>query len=254
MPRRCLRRGRRPQGHLRQGCRLKPTPPHVRLACAAVADDDGAAAPSWLSAAELQRLAAIAAPRRRAQFVAGRRLLRRLLAAGYGGDAVADWVLTAGENRPPTVECRPAGAPAALFVSITHSGGLVACAAAEAPVGIDLELPRRPRDLDALAGAVFGAREHRAWLALDAVARASRFHTIWTLKEAWFKRRGEGLDLKRLPTLQAEPAAHGEGRVWQGGGATLALLAPADAATLWLQPAEPFGGEPQRWQLLPDEG
>jgi len=46
----------------------------VWLACAALAEGDGVQAPDWLSASERARLAAVSAPGRRAQFVAGRRL------------------------------------------------------------------------------------------------------------------------------------------------------------------------------------
>jgi len=200
----------------------------VWLACAALAEGDGVQAPDWLSASERARLAAVSAPGRRAQFVAGRRLARRLLAEAFGGEAFADWALDAAPDAPPRVLRGPSRAAAAARVAITHSAELVACAVSAVDIGLDLECPRRPRELGRLAEAVCCDDERRLLAALDPEARQAAFDIVWTLKEAWFKRRGEGLDPGRLPRLRTR-AGPGEGRVWQLPGITLALLAPVDA-------------------------
>lgn len=226
--------------------------PPVWLACAALAESDGARPPDWLSEPERTRLAAITAPGRRAQFVAGRRLARRLLAEAFGGDAWADWALDAAADAPPRVLRAPTPAGRAARVAITHSGELAACAVSMAGIGLDLECPRRPRELARLVPAVCCDDERRRLAALDAGARPAFFDLVWTLKEAWFKRRGEGLDLGRLPRLCTRPGP-GEGRVWQVPGVTLALLAPAEAELRWrtLPPAPACA--PQAWCVLAEE-
>jgi hypothetical protein len=94
-----------------------------------------------LSAAELERLRRLTRPSRRRQFIAAHALLRRVSKKR-------------GENAP-ALEITAAGAPRILaraeadpprHVGIAHSGGWVAVALSEAPIGIDIETARRFSD------------------------------------------------------------------------------------------------------------
>lgn len=203
---------------------------------APVAAQAAAAGLVWLSDSERTRLDTLSAPLRRAQFLAGRWGARHLMAAVHGGDALADWCLHAPHDAPP----RLVRGRQALHVAISHSGDHVACAISAAPVGLDLEVPRRPRDIAALCGGVCTAAEQARLRALPMAQRADHFYRMWTLKEAWLKRHGEGVSLARLAALhtQAVPsqeAAHeaAEGRSWQQGSMTLALVATAALAVEW---------------------
>jgi 4'-phosphopantetheinyl transferase len=80
--------------------------------------------------------------------------------------------------------------PPARYVSISHTGPILAAAAsAIGPVGIDIEQHDPDRDFQRLAGAAFGPSEARA-VASDGLAA---FYRIWTVREAIAKATGEGL-------------------------------------------------------------
>lgn len=157
---------------------------------------------AWLSGDEQQRFASFTAPRRREQFLAGRWLARALLVQVHGGDALLDWPLSAAVGAPPSV--LRGGAPC---IAISHSGDWVACAIAAAPVGLDVETLAPRRDHAALAAAICTLREQERLLALSAARRPIELLLAWSLKEAWLKRRGEGLDLLRMAGLHTGPAA-----------------------------------------------
>ena len=193
-------------------------------------------ASEWLAPGERARLAVTADPRRQRQFLAARWLARLLLSHATGAPA-SSWTLDAGEAAPPSVR-----GPHPMHVSIAHSGEWVACACAAVPVGIDIEQVRAGRDVHGLATLSCTPSEQRLLDgAPDAVAL---FHELWTVKESWLKRRGEGLAPSRLVQLDAQPAADGQSRTWQGEGWWLALC--ADARPCWWSP-EPAPG--RRWRV-----
>jgi 4'-phosphopantetheinyl transferase len=206
-----------------------------------------AAGRQWLSDAERARLDAITAPGRRAQFLAGRWTLRQLLAGEMGGDAQRDWPLSAGTDGPPRLQ---ANAPPDAHLAISHSGDWLACAVATVPIGLDVETPKPRRHLDGLVAAVFTASEQATIAAAEPSRRTALFYAIWTLKEAWLKRRAEGVSPGRLAQVQAQPAAPAEAnaRVWSAGELTLALVAPVDAELKWSGEA-PNWAPPQGWQV-----
>ena len=78
--------------------------------------------------------------------------------------------------------------------NLSHSGGMVLCAAADAPVGCDIE-----RVSDAhfeIMKRVFSPREREYVLEpQDAAGRNRRFFRLWTMKESYLKMTGEGLSL-----------------------------------------------------------
>lgn len=160
-----------------------------------------------MSASEQTRHARIAHAIRRQEFVAGRFALRVLLARHMPGTHWRDWQLEAPEHRPPRLRaCRAATrqgvAIERLHLSLSHSGGLLAVALADQPVGIDLETPQKPRMLDGLIDAVCTPREQSRIAQLPPPRRRAAFDAMWALKEAWFKRETTGIDLAMIAHLE----------------------------------------------------
>jgi 4'-phosphopantetheinyl transferase len=203
----------------------------VHLACGAVAALLAAAPRGWMSASEEARFASLASAKRRDQFLAARWQARWLLAQVHGGEP-ASWVLEAPHDAPPCVAGRPD-----LFLSISHSGNWTACALADAPVGLDLEAPQRQRDIAGLMALCCTPAE-RAF-------PEAMFYELWTVKEAWLKRRGEWIAPSRLQQLEAMPDPQGDVRSWFAGEWRIALCADG-ARVRWYSPEPAQQG---RWRV-----
>jgi len=195
----------------------------------------------WLSEEEQARLSAMSAPRRRAQFIAGRWLARRCLAAHAGG-RWQDYALSAPEDGAPQVLTSPPAAEHWYF-SLSHSGDWLACAVSALPIGVDVECSDRTRDFqalhewmhepDALQAAPGDAQEQQAW-----------FYAQWTLKEAWLKYATSAVPANAStpaprPSMRSTRFRTGKGDegvalVGQGRGFTVAVY-PATRATLRLE-------------------
>lgn len=136
-----------------------------------------------LPTAEVERAANTVHPLVRRDFVAGRRLVRMMLA--------------------PMLGCAPDGFDIALdplgrpFVadgpsfSISHCDGWVGVALAASDVGLDLE-PGAPSDADTIAQTVMTAGELSAFLSLPREQRPGAFARLWVRKEALLKAGGLG--------------------------------------------------------------
>jgi len=188
----------------------------------------------WMSDAELARLQAIASDRRRAQFVGARWLARELLARRHGRPA-HEWRLTVEDQGPPRVT----GAQLAL----SHSGDWAACAVADVPLGIDVEMPARPRDLHGLAELCCTAAERELLQ-----AGTASFYELWCAKEAWVKRHAGQAAPARLQAIELLPceAQAADVQVWAAEGVTLALSAPSTLALHWWGAAPPWRSA---WQV-----
>lgn len=197
----------------------------VQLACAEVVSLLPAAR-DWLSTQERTRLAQLRTQPRREQFLAARWLARQTLARALGG-AERDWELTAPHDAPPSVAGHPE-----LFLSVSHSGAWAACAVGREPLGLDLEAPRRQRDIGGLVAVCCTERE-QAWVGAD----EALFYAVWTVKEAWLKRRHEWIAPARLRQIEVGPDGQ-DARSWRGEGWTLALCC---AAQVEWQTAAPVG-------------
>ncbi|TLX21239.1 4'-phosphopantetheinyl transferase family protein [Thermomonas fusca] len=215
------------------------------LPVAAAAAEAGAQGLDWLTAAECRRLQAITSASRRDTFLAGHWQARALAAQWLRLD-VGRVALDAQADGRPLL--RVDGDAAPLHLSLSHSGGWLALALADAPVGVDIELPRRVRDWNALARFVFSPEECRRVDAAGDALCAEVFHALWTLKEARGKRSGEGLQPRAARAVTAQPAdaANAEALGWAFGEGALALaLAPGTR----LERADGVPGTPAYWRF-----
>lgn len=123
------------------------------------------------------------------QFLVGRLLIRGWLEA-VSGTAAAEWQLVEGARGRPAI----AHPPSPWSFNLAHSGGMVACVLSRLPdVGVDLEhLDRRPMARD-LYRRFCSPSEIADIERQPEDARANRFLTYWTLKEAYLKARGLGI-------------------------------------------------------------
>lgn len=152
-------------------------------------DRDAAIVDAWLSNAERARRDRIVHPRALAEFLAGRRLLRHVVAPLCGVEPAA---LTIVESERGALSIDPAHG-AAWHFNISHTDGLVALALARAPIGVDVEWLARPGRTVELAERYFAKAEVAALRALPIEHQRDRFFALWTLKESYIKARGEGL-------------------------------------------------------------
>lgn len=177
---------------------------------------------AWLHASEAARLVGLKAPARRAQYLAGHWLARRLLAAVYGGDP-CDWHLRERRDRPPQVIEPVAGqtpCSAAVALGLAHSGDWLAAAVGRQRFGIDLE--QHGRTLSRATFAPLLVNSDEAADSLDDEALLLR----WVVKEAWIK-RDEGSALPaRLRALALHSDAAGEVLTYRHPELLLAIAGP----------------------------
>lgn len=200
----------------------------------------------WLTPMESQHLAAMGSVSRRRQFLAGHWLARRMASTWFGGD-VLTWsfeVRASGHRVVQSANGRT------LQVSISHSGTRVACAIGTEPMGLDLEGPRKRRDLPALARVVLSPAEQESLRQeQDDAQRSAAFYRYWTLKEARGKYEGEGLRPERARHWTAERCAAAEASAlsWCLGADSLALFS-GRAQPVTLIGVDPMP-EPEHWRF-----
>lgn len=149
-----------------------------------------AALRAWLDAADQAHVARFRRPEDRLLATCSRIVQRWTIAAAAGVAPEALRFAAGPHGRPQLV------APAAgdLCFSVTNTAGLVACAVARAgAIGVDAEPLDRPLPPE-LLDTCCSTAERAALAALPPAAQGAWFHRLWTLKEAWFKARGLGID------------------------------------------------------------
>ena len=77
------------------------------------------------------------------------------------------------------------------FVSISHSGNMVAVCRSDKPIGIDIELINEKRNLEKLSNRVFCGKELETF---KNNPTPEQFYEIWTQKEAYSKIDGQGVN------------------------------------------------------------
>jgi 4'-phosphopantetheinyl transferase len=113
--------------------------------------------------------------------------LKELYATGYA--AGKDMSVSSGPDGKPYLTHHPD-----IHFNITHCNGLVACAFSDSPVGIDAEhIGYFP---EVLIGRALAESEKVILLSCshDEYLRQECFWRLWTLKEAYVKRSGIGVD------------------------------------------------------------
>ncbi|MEV6025279.1 4'-phosphopantetheinyl transferase superfamily protein [Streptomyces sp. NPDC052036] len=165
----------------------------VQVWCAAVGGEGGperAADLGMLHASEVDRMRRILPEDERAAYVAGRALVRHVLAAQLQMTPEESVIVAGGGGRPRLVGPRNRG----VDFSLSHSSGLVAVAVSTtACVGIDIEqlLPGRP--FEEIARRFFAPEERALWARTHCADRLRTWYRIWTRREAYVKATGDGL-------------------------------------------------------------
>ncbi|MFD7032608.1 4'-phosphopantetheinyl transferase family protein [Streptomyces sp. NPDC059917] len=184
-----------------------------------------------LSPAE-QQVADGLAPRRRAEWLAGRLLAKSLVATFLAAPAHDVEVLPRADGSPRVLV---GGEPMpALHLSLSHTARHVAAALAPGPVGVDLCDTASAAMVRRVADHVLSPRDRRAIAAGPPHdppgARPAAWAGAWALKEAAVKADRSGIfgpAARRVPILGLWPPLLGGGRraaVWQTEGTALALV------------------------------
>ncbi len=149
-------------------------------------DEDLTSFAAQLSASEARRFANFARPTRRRQFLLGRMLLR-FAAADLTGLSASKLSVLESPHKPPQL-IFPDGQRLAPNFSLSHSGEWAACViSAAATLGLDIEVNKPNRDLDAISEIAFHPSEHIWFVAQPLVERVSAFYSLWCAREALFK-------------------------------------------------------------------
>lgn len=161
---------------------------------------------SLLTAEEVRRAKRFMFAANRQEFVVGRALVRLIL--GQHLDISPREVqLCRGPFGKPELDRRRSVAP--VYFNVSHSAGLVAAAfSLEGAIGIDVEAAARAIS-PSVQRRVFTPRELRSWQLLPLGQQREAATARWTLKEAYLKARGAGLNLPLLDfefdELQGQP-------------------------------------------------
>ena len=141
---------------------------------------------SMMDEARRRRVGDIAGEDDRKRTVAGELLARRALAQRLG----------CGEEEVP-LRWDDTGKPAVdaggVYVSVSHSGPYAVCAAADVPVGVDVEVVRSAQEKFMRRVC---SQQEMACICPGNDGDCRRFWEIWTAKEALFKLTGKGPLLK----------------------------------------------------------
>ena len=123
-----------------------------------------------------------------------------------------------------------------LFLSLAHGGGMAVLAVGDRPVGCDVEKLSRVRETVLRRF----SKEERAFVeAAGERAREGAFYRIWTGKESYLKRTGEGLSAWNEVRVLPEGLILRAGKeqpcriVWKEAGEHLLALCHEEEAASW---------------------
>lgn len=193
---------------------------------------------SGLSPEEYRHWHEIRQPGRQREYLLGRVLLRRLLAERLHCPA-GSLAFHIGEHGKPML-CNHH-----WQFNLSHSGDWLAIAlCASGPLGVDIEMGQRRRQILPLAHRFYAQSEYEWQLALPEAEQESAFYRLWSRKEAVLKAHGAGiaagLDKVRFVPEEAwrldNQLDELDYRVqdWPIGRGWLSLAAPTLAANVWL--------------------
>lgn len=129
-------------------------------------------------------------------FIAGRGILRLLLAQYLNADPAQLQFTYSSRGKPVLAGSDYAG----ISFNVSHSNGLALYAVTnDRPIGIDVEYLRSMQDMEQLAERYFLPSENALIQAFSPEQRHNIFFRLWTCKEAYLKATGEGITgLKRV--------------------------------------------------------
>jgi 4'-phosphopantetheinyl transferase len=143
---------------------------------------------------ERERAERFTSDRRRREYVFAHGLVRAALSRIAPEVAPVAWLFERSRHGRPFISY-PRSAEG-LHFSLSHTDGFVACAVSSCErVGIDVEATDRPVSYLEIARTFFSLAEHADLISLPSVQQRDRFFDLWTLKEAYTKARGLGLQV-----------------------------------------------------------
>lgn len=163
-----------------------------RLRLTELGDDPGAVLRPLTVQSEHRRAERYRFDADRHRHLAGRALVRAVLAHRY--DCSPQSIsITEGRHGKPRLKSTQANEPPLMF-NIAHAEDVVVAAFSRThPVGIDVESQDREADMEGLIQRVFTEPERQRWWALPPARRSEFFFRVWTCKEAFLKATGHGL-------------------------------------------------------------
>jgi 4'-phosphopantetheinyl transferase len=149
---------------------------------------------AWMSPDETRQSQRFLRKEDRQRYLLTRGLARGVL-AGYTGETPSALAFATQEFGKPILRAAP-GAFVPPHFNLSHTRGLVVLAVCrEVELGVDVEAIDRRLDPLRLAGRHFSPTEREALAAAPDAQRHERFFELWTLKEAYAKALGQGLNL-----------------------------------------------------------
>ena len=144
-----------------------------------------------LAPAELRRADRFHFPHDRDRFIAGRGLLRTVLARSLGVNARSVQFAYGPHGKP---ELAGSFSDCGLRFNLAHCESLALLAITHrAKIGVDLERIRILPDMGELVSRFFSPRESTVFQILPPAQQPQAFFNLWTRKEAWLKATGEGI-------------------------------------------------------------
>ncbi|WP_024518456.1 4'-phosphopantetheinyl transferase superfamily protein [Bradyrhizobium sp. Tv2a-2] len=147
-----------------------------------------------LSAEERHRAGCFVHERHQRLYTFAHGLLRVALSNSEPAVAPADWSFVVGPHGRPFVAAPGIARP--IYFSLSHTEGCVACAISRVEaVGLDVERMEPRGSIPEIAEHAFAPDEVEALRGLAPDQLFERFFDYWTLKEAYIKAMGIGLQL-----------------------------------------------------------
>jgi 4'-phosphopantetheinyl transferase len=171
---------------------------------------------SHLAAPERERAAALLLERDRERYVAGRGLLRELLAELTGSGPETLTLLTGRFGRPGLAQ--PHGEPPLRFSASRSGDDALYAFTRGRDVGADIERAGHRTDIERVAARYLSVEEHAELAALPEDGRPEAFLAAWVRREAYLKAIGTGL--ARSPRgVELDPVDGAPGRFAVRGSA-----------------------------------
>ena len=174
---------------------------HVWRTSTDVSDSELARLQNLLSEDEHDRAARFRFEQHQRRFIAGRAILREILASYLGGSAARLRFGLAEYGKLSLHEAND------IHFNLSHTGDLTVYAVTRGqPIGVDIESLRAFPDALEVAERFFSTIEYSSFSALPESDRARAFLISWTRKEAYLKATGRGLSLDtRLFSISVFP-------------------------------------------------